>query len=105
MSQDAIDPATPEGVARLAALARVPLTPAEAADLRLHLGRMLGWLARLEAADPGGDALGALPVGRAALRSDDPAAPLPRPAALALGPETADGAFWVPPVLPGAEGS
>lgn len=99
----ALDPTTPAGVARLARLARLPLEPGEAEALGRHFARMVAWLERLEAADPGGAPLEAPAVSVAALRADRPRASLAADDALALGPETAGGLFRVPPVLPGEE--
>lgn len=96
-----LDPTAPEGVARLARLARIDLAPAEAAGLGEHLGRVLAWVRELEA----------IPLEEGVLEDDglagalreDAVRPSLAPAeAVANAPEPApDGGFAVPPVIGG----
>jgi aspartyl-tRNA(Asn)/glutamyl-tRNA(Gln) amidotransferase subunit C len=91
---------TDDEVRRIARLARLHLQEKEVADLRHQLGRILEVFSVLQAADlapnplapkafgPGGD-----------LRTDTPAASLPREEALAEAPDTADGHVRIPRVL------
>lgn len=97
-----LDPTAPEGVARLARLARIDLAPAEAAGLGEHLGRVLAWVRELEA----------IPLEEGELLEDDALASVLREDAVrpSLAPEVAvanapepapDGGFAVPAVIGG----
>jgi aspartyl-tRNA(Asn)/glutamyl-tRNA(Gln) amidotransferase subunit C len=92
-----IDEATVRAVARLARLA---LTPDELARYARELEAIVAWADSLQALDTTGVAPLKLDAGSVALREDEPKDPLPREAALAPAPDTAEGLFRVPRVLP-----
>jgi aspartyl-tRNA(Asn)/glutamyl-tRNA(Gln) amidotransferase subunit C len=87
-------------VRHLAALARLPLDPAEIAGYRAHLRELLAYVERLQAVDvrdvpAGGEAAGA----GLTLRDDAPAPGLPRGALLEGAPAHDGEHFLVPKVL------
>ncbi len=110
-----LDPRTPEGVAHVARLARIELSPGEAAEFAGDLSRVLDAARALEALDrdppAGGPAAGesgagepgdlpwAEPVALSGLRADEVEPSLDQAAALRGAPAQAGGGFAVPPVL------
>lgn len=96
----AIDPRTPEGVAHVARLARLALSPEEADGMREHLVRILGWVDELNALDTEGvpATLHDAPLANG-LRADEVAPSLPREQALANAPARNDVGFTVPAVI------
>lgn len=104
-----LPPHGPDEVRRIAALARIRLTDAEAASLSRDFGRILEYVGSLGARDEADAAeplVHAVPPGEpaATLRADEPApegaaAPLRREEIRALAPDSADGRIRVPRVL------
>jgi aspartyl-tRNA(Asn)/glutamyl-tRNA(Gln) amidotransferase subunit C len=89
----------------LEVLARVDLDPGERDRLRLQLGRILGFVRRLEQAEPGGSGEGC----RSAFipappSSDEPRECLDREEVLGQAPAREGGFFRVPPVIGGDDG-
>ncbi|NPA27005.1 MAG: Asp-tRNA(Asn)/Glu-tRNA(Gln) amidotransferase subunit GatC [Chloroflexi bacterium] len=92
---------TREEVLHIARLARLELTEAEIEQYREQLSAVLEYFARLSQVDTSGipPTASVLPP-RSVLRPDQPRPGLPREKLLANAPETEDGQFKVPPVLP-----
>ena len=87
-------------VARVAALARIDLTPAETARLAGELDVIVESVARVaEVATPDVPATShPLPLSNV-FRTDEPVAPLDRDEVLAQAPAAQDGKFLVPQIL------
>ena len=92
-----IDEETVRAVARLARLA---LTPAELARYARELEAIVAWADSLQALDTRGVLPLKLDAGSEALREDEPVGSLPREVALEPAPDSAEGLFRVPRVLP-----
>lgn len=87
-------------VRHLAKLARLELSPGEAASLRTDLSAVLGYVDRLRAVDVNGvDAATATPITRAGLAADDPGPMLPVETLMAMAPRPAPPFVAVPKVL------
>ena len=95
----AIDPRTPEGVAKIARLSRLALTAEEAEALGTHMKKILEWVDELGELDTEGTAAGLRDEARAALRPDAVAPSLSVEAALANAPKRNAHGFEVPAVL------
>jgi len=96
-----LDPRTPAGAAHLARLARLALEPEELDGLAAHLGKVLDWVATLDALETEGVSASAHDDAAPALRPDEPRASLLPGQALANAPDRSDGGFRVPAVLGG----
>ena len=94
-----LDPRTPAGVAHLARLARLSLTRAESDALGDHLGKILDWVAALDAVDTDGVSSSLHDAPCDATRADQPAESLPQERALANAPSKDGVGFVVPAVL------
>ncbi|RPJ85389.1 MAG: Asp-tRNA(Asn)/Glu-tRNA(Gln) amidotransferase subunit GatC [Acidobacteria bacterium] len=95
-------PLSQEEVTRIAALARLELTPEETRQLAAELGQILAFAGQIASLDtssvaPSDNWITQAPVERA----DEPRASLDAGVALANAPEKAHGLFITPGVLPG----
>jgi aspartyl-tRNA(Asn)/glutamyl-tRNA(Gln) amidotransferase subunit C len=89
-----------ETVGAVARLARLALTPDELARYARELEAIVAWADSLQALDTTGVPPLKLDAGSEALREDEPKGSLPRDVALEAAPDTAEGLFRVPRVLP-----
>jgi aspartyl-tRNA(Asn)/glutamyl-tRNA(Gln) amidotransferase subunit C len=84
----------------LEALARIDLGPEERDRLRLQLGRILGFVRKLQEVDAGEqEETGPALTGRLITASDEPGECLEREEVLGQAPDREDGFFRVPPVI------
>ncbi len=93
-------PLSLEQVSRIAELARIEISPAEALTLQGELNRIFTLIERMQEIDTGALApmAHALDV-RQPLREDEPSEPERREAFLEIAPETAGGLYLVPKVI------
>lgn len=99
-----LPPHGPDEVRRIAALARLRLTDAEAGALAKDFAAILGYVDRLrgkDEADAAEPLVHAVPPGEpaATLRADEPAPPLPREGVLKAAPDRSGNLVRVPRVL------
>ena len=93
-----------EEVARIAQLARLSLSEAEAGAMAADLDTILGYVEKLRALDTEGVPPTAHGLPRATpFRADEPRASLPAESAVANAPECRGSAFLVPPVIDGED--
>jgi aspartyl-tRNA(Asn)/glutamyl-tRNA(Gln) amidotransferase subunit C len=95
---------TPDQINRIATLARIAVSPAEAEDLRAQLNRVLTLVDELQSVDTSGvvpmsHALEALLPDGQRLRADAVVEPDRRDEFLALAPATDAGLYLVPKVI------
>ena len=95
---------TPDQIDRIANLARIAVSPAEAEDLRAQLNRMLSLVDELQSVDAAGvepmsHALEALLPGGQRLRPDEVAEVDRREEFLAVAPAAVAGLYLVPKVI------
>lgn len=97
----------PFDVHRIAALARIHLSPEDGRRLGRQLGEVVGYLDRLpprddRAPEPAGGASGGDPAPRLLEHEDEPASGLPHQRFLANAPDSHDGFLRLPAVWPAA---
>ena len=95
---------TPDQIHRIANLARIAVSPAEAEDLREQLNRVLALVDELQSVDTSGvapmsHALEAVLAGGQRLRADAAVEPDRRDEFLALAPASDAGLYLVPKVI------
>ena len=91
---------TRQELEHVALLARLELDPAHEAKLIEQVGRIVDYVAKLNALDTSRvEPLSHIGEGNNVFREDVPRPSLPREAALANAPAQAQGCFRVPPVL------
>jgi aspartyl-tRNA(Asn)/glutamyl-tRNA(Gln) amidotransferase subunit C len=89
-----------EAVLSVARLARLQLSPDELARFARELESIVAWADSLQALDTEGVTPLQLDSGSGSLREDEPRGTLPREQALEPAPDSAEGLFRVPRVLP-----
>ena len=94
-----LDPRTDDGVAHVARLARLALTPDESQAMKGHMQRILAWVAELDALDTAGVPATLHDGAVSALRADEVTPSLAREQALANAPRHDGAGFEVPAVL------
>ena len=99
-----LPPHGPDEVRRIAALARLRLTEAEATALAKDFAAVLGYVDRLRTRDDADAAeplVHVVPPGEpaATMRADEPAEPLPRDTVLRMAPDRSGNLVRVPRVL------
>jgi aspartyl-tRNA(Asn)/glutamyl-tRNA(Gln) amidotransferase subunit C len=97
-------PLDPDHIHRIARLARLSLSPDEAADARARLGAVLGYVQRLQELPLDAEPMAPTAPGNR-LDEDEPGPMLPRDILLDIAPETWESFIRVPKVIDEASGA